>query len=313
MRINFDGLYAVYKALRSFSLEEFTTVERDITCFEGSRRVDKKHTCFEIVKGMEVGGPVEASRFVRLMEYAMTVGYSLPILTDQDGNDIPVDEVKFYDVRSYMAAIKFANQMGYLNAFTEIKRDFEVAELFIERDVDDALKRYIFGEIDVLQLKAILEIDDEFEEEFLGISHGTPAEKAALAFAVENGYVKEADEETMELISKVVVPGNESIWEEYRKGDIEESVLKGEIGSEEEFGEMYFDFKKIDITIIENKLLELKRARTDKKKMKKSGLAIALYCYVVKEQIPCGPKMKIPKGNKSLKPSNLMAIIDKSE
>ena len=315
VKIDFDDLYAVYKALRSFPLENFPTVDRDVPVYEGSRLVHNKHTCYEIIKGMEIAGPVEANRFVRLMEYAITANYNIPVRHDKDGKELPIEEVKFYNARNYLAAIKFANAIGYLDAYTEVERDYEVAEILIERDVDDGLKRYIHGEINEMQLKEILEIDDQFEEDAFGITHEAPRapiEEIVLAFAIDNGYLEEKAETTMQLITEVVLPGNEELFEQYESGEIDAQTLEGKIGFEDEFAEMYFDAEKIDVTAIESKLQDMKRSMADKKKMQKSALAISLYCYVVEEQIPCGTKKKAPKRNKGLKPSNLKALIGKS-
>lgn len=312
IKIDFDDLYAVYKALRAFPLENFPTVDREVQVYEGSRLVKHFHKCYEIIKGMEIAGPKEGGRFVRLMEYAMTANFNIPIRHDKEGQPLPIDDVKFYNARNYLAAIDFANKMEYLDAFSEIERDFEVAEILIERDPGDALTQYITREIDEVQLKEILEIDDQFEEEKFGIVHEVPKaplDEIVLAFAIDNGYLDEEVETTRQLIANVFVPYFEELFNRYEDGEIDVETLEGKIGFEEEFAEMYFDAEKIDITALENKLQDMKRSMADKKKMKKSALAIYLYCYVVEEQIPCGPKKKAPKRNKGLKPANLKALI----
>ena len=261
---------------------------------------------------MEIAGPKEGNRFVRLMEYAMTANFNIPVRHDKEGQPLPIDDVKFYNARNYLAAIDFANKMEYLDAFSEIEHDFEVAEILIERDPGDALTQYITREIDEVQLKEILEIDDQFEEEKFGIVHEVPKaplDEIVLAFAIDNGYLDEEAETTRQLITEVILPGNEELFDRYEDGEIDAETLEGKIGFEEEFAEMYFDAEKIDITALENKLQDMKRSMADKKKMKKSALAIYLYCYVVEEQIPCGPKKKAPKRNKGLKPANLKALI----
>ena len=312
IKIDFDDLYAVYKALRAFPLENFPTVDREVQVYEGSRLVKHVHKCYEIIKGMEIAGPKEGGRFVRLMEYAMTSNFNIPVRHDKEGQPLPIDDVKFYNARNYLAAIDFANKMGYLDAFSEIEHDFEVAEILIERDPGDALTQYITREIDEVQLKEILEIDDQFEEEKFGIVHEVPKaplDEIVLAFAIDNGYLDEEAETTRQLIANVFMPYYEDLFNRYEDGEIDAATLEGKIGFEEEFAEMYFDAEKIDITALENKLQDMKRSMADKKKMKKSALAIYLYCYVVEEQIPCGPKKKAPKRNKGLKPANLKALI----
>ena len=63
------------------------------------------------------------------------------------------------------------------------------------------------------------------------------------------------------------------------------------------------------MTAIENQLQELKRSLAKRGEMKRWALLISLYCYLVENQVPCGPKGKVPKRNKGLKPANLRAQI----
>ena len=79
--------------------------------------------------------------------------------------------------------------------------------------------------------------------------------------------------------------------------------------NEEEFAEMYFNLKKVEIEKIESFLQDLKRAQTKSDKMRKYATLIKLYCYLVDEKVKCGPKNKVPKGNKGLKTSNLKSLI----
>ena len=76
-----------------------------------------------------------------------------------------------------------------------------------------------------------------------------------------------------------------------------------------DFAEMYFNLSKVDVTAIEAQLQELKRVMAKKNELKRFALLINLYCYLIEEQVPCGPKNKAPKRNKGLKPTNLKAQI----
>lgn len=126
-------------------------------------------------------------------------------------------------------------------------------------------------------------------------------------FAINNGYAESTISDL--LIEKVILPGNEEIIKSFAKGEIDESDLKEKIGFEESFAEMYFDISKVDIAAIENQLQSLKRSIASKEEMKRWALLISLYCYLIEEQVPCGPKNKVPKRNKGLKPENLRAQI----
>ena len=77
---------------------------------------------------------------------------------------------------------------------------------------------------------------------------------------------------------------------------------------EAEFAEAYFNTSKINITEIETKLQDIKKYGK-KDKIKKSKLVVLLYCYIVTNEVGCGPKNKAAKRNKGLKPQILMELI----
>lgn len=309
IKVDFNDLYSIYKALRSFDIESFPTRDRELIIYEGSRLVKKAHTCYEIVKDMDVAGPIEAGRFVRLMELAMTMDYNIPIRHNESGEELPIEDVKFYNARKYMAAIQFANKMEYLDAYTTVEEDFRMAEMFIEMDTSDILPKYLLGEATEDEVKESLGIDEVFERETLGIVREAALDEAVLQYAMEQGYVEEVSDTTMQFITELVIPGNEEIFQEYIEGGIDVETLERKIGFEPEFAEMYFDAGKVDFALLEGKLQDMKRSMADKKKLQRSALTISLYCYVVEGQIPCGPKNKVPKRNKGLKPANLKALI----
>ena len=309
IKVDFNDLYSIYKALRSFDIESFPTHDRELIIYEGSRLVKKAHTCYEIVKDMDVAGPIEAGRFVRLMELAMTMDYNIPIRHNESGEELPIEDVKFYNARKYMAAIQFANKMEYLDAYTTVEEDFRMAEMFIEMDTSDILPKYLLGEATEDEVKESLGIDEVFERETLGIVREVALDEAVLQYAMEQGYVEEVSDTTMQFITELVIPGNEEIFQEYIEGGIDVETLERKIGFEPEFAEMYFDAGKVDFALLEGKLQDMKRSMADKKKLQRSALTISLYCYVVEGQIPCGPKNKVPKRNKGLKPANLKALI----
>ena len=89
---------------------------------------------------------------------------------------------------------------------------------------------------------------------------------------------------------------------------IKKKDFERKIGFESEFAESYFNVAKVDIKVIEAKLQDIKKS-SNKGKIHNSKLLISLYCYVVKNGIPCGPKHKVPKRNKGLKPEILEKLI----
>ena len=134
-------------------------------------------------------------------------------------------------------------------------------------------------------------------------------EEIAIQFAIANGYVESEDEINLEMVNKILISGNEEILKKFAAGKITEETFKKRVGFEEEFAEMYFNLKKVEIDQIENLLQELKKSLAKSDRMKKHALLIRLYCYLVDEKVKCGPKNKVPKGNKGLKTSNLKSLI----
>ena len=86
---------------------------------------------------MFVAGPVEMGRFVNLMELVSANGLDMQLKTDESGNELEVP--KDFNAKKFMSAVMFANEMAYLDAGTAISKDFEIAEMLIKMDKNDAL------------------------------------------------------------------------------------------------------------------------------------------------------------------------------
>lgn len=294
----FDDLYQLYKILRVIPLEKFKTHTKKESFMEGSREVLKDRIYYEVSEDFNVSGQAEINRILRMIEYLAAIGFKLK-----------TSEGKECDMGIYMTAFNFLHSMKYVDVTIDPKKEFDYAELLMERDTTGALLEYKERLIDNEQLKARLGIDAAFEREQFGIVRiGTP-EEIAVSFAVDNGYVEEDNSVSQQLLENVILPGNEVHFTEFASGEIDEATLKQRIGLEEEFAEMYFDLAKVDMNAIENKLQDLKRGLAKRGEMKRWALLISLYCYLIEEQVPCGPKNKVPKRNKGLKPANLKAQI----
>lgn len=136
--------------------------------------------------------------------------------------------------------------------------------------------------------------------------------ESLIRYALTNGYVEYSDEVAMDVLVNIFVP--------YYKDEVMDFIteyddydgFEDECGIPEEFAEYFFDLKTVDIKLIEDRLMQLKTNRyADKKKnayKAHSGL-IRLYCYLVNNSVSCGPKMKAPKRNSSLKTKNLEKLI----
>lgn len=294
----FDDLYQLYKILRVFPIEKFKVTTKKESYIEGSREVLKDRAYYEVSEEFFVSGQAEINRIVRMIEYLAGIGFKLKT---SDGKE--------RDMGVYMTVFNFLHAMKYVDVSIEPKKEFDLAELLIERDTTNAIEHYKLGLIDEEQLNERLNIDAAFKKEYFGIETLATPTDVAKDFAVDKGYVSDYSKISSLLIENVVLPGNEEHFTKFAKGEIDEETLKARIGFEESFAEMYFDLSKVDMTAIENQLQDLKRVMAKKNEMKRWALLISLYCYLVEEQVPCGPKNKVPKRNKGLKPANLKAQI----
>lgn len=294
----FDDLYQLYKILRVIPLENFKTHTKKESFIEGSREVLKDRTYYIVSDGFDISGQKEINRILRMIEYLAAINFKMQ-----------TSEGKVCDMGIYMAAFNFMHSMKYIDDTVNPKKEFELAEILIARDTTGAIAEYQKEQINDDELKSRLSINSAFERKNFGFaSNVTPAE-AAEDFAFDNGYVGNKCEISEQLMENVILPGNEAHFKKFGIGEIDEETLKSRIGFEESFAEMYFDLTKVDIVAIESKLQELKRSLAKKGEMKRWSLLISLYCYLIEEQVPCGPKNKVPKRNKGLKPDNLKAQI----
>ena len=294
----FDEFYQIYKILRVVPIEKFRIATKQESFMEGSREVLKDRLYYEVCKDFYVSGQTEIDRIIRTMEYLAAIDFELET---GDGKKCKMGQ--------YLATFNFLHAMKYVDITTQPKREFELAGILIEKDTTGAIADYKLGTITEKQLKDRLGIDAKFEKEILGIEIVASPIEIAEKFAVDNEYVSDSSKISSQLLENVVLSGNEEEFIKFAKGEIDEETLKRRIGFEESFAEMYFDLTKVDMTAIENQLQDLKRSLAKKGEMKRWALLISLYCYLVEEQVPCGPKNKVPKRNKGLKPANLKAQI----
>lgn len=294
----FEEIYQIYKILRVVPMDKFNVETKKESYMEGSREVLRDRPYYEVCKDFYVSGQAEIDRIIRTMEYLSAVEFELET---GDG--------KKCNMGQYMAAFNFMHGMEYIDVTIQPKREFELAAMLIERDTSGAIMEFKNGMITAEELKLRLGIDAAFEKEIFGIETVASPIEIAEKFAVDNKYVSDYSKINSKLLENVVLLGNEEEFIKFAKGEIDEETLKRKIGFEESFAEMYFDLTKVDMAAIENQLQELKRGLAKKGEMKRWALLISLYCYLVEEQVPCGPKNKVPKRNKGLKPANLKAQI----
>ncbi len=283
-------LYYVYQTLKNTDIKFCQQMERMLKVFEGSRIVMKNFPYYYVVEDLDISGEIEKERFIYFFEYLAKENFIFNVKYIGD-DELP--KTRKMEVGRFFSAIKFSNEMGYITASTDITREFEIADLLIKKDSGKVLMLYLKGEISGEELKTELAIDKEYEEEVLQFIKPETTEEAAIRFAVQNGATD--GDKLRELVNEFLIPANESAFAKFATGEIDEEKLKSLIGFDLEYVEMYFDLEKVDMPIIENKLLSLKRGMAKKGEMRKMSLLINLYCYIVEGQIPCGPKNNVPK------------------
>ena len=305
--IEFGELYNVYKKLTKNEFSSFASCRRNVPHVEGNRFFEKEMEYKSIAPSILMSCESEAKRFVRFIEYLAKNNFSMPIeLTNEDRDEIFTAQV---EIGKFFAFLKFAHSMKYIDEKSSSSDEYSMYLTLLEYDAEGELfGAYMREEISDEELKDKLGISLEFEEKVLGIEHVETPMQTVRRFALENGLVTEEDF-SEDLAENVLIAGNENLWERFSQKKITANKLMEKLGLDKDIIEMYFDISKIDIQVIEQMLQELKAKRVSAKEMKKYALTINLYCYIIEGQIACGPKNKIPKGNKRLKPENLKKLL----
>lgn len=305
--LDFVDLYGMYKELTSCELEKFNRSERNYERFEGSRIIKDKYLSYEVRPFQCVSGEREKNRLLNWVEILAQKNLEMLLKTDfKTGKE----KTKKYNVRQFLAAIKFAKD-AKLAGETTLIRDFEIADELIKRDKKkNVLSRYFQGDITIPEVKAELKIDETIEFEFFGIKPKVDHKEVLVNFAIQNGYATSRELISAELIENILIPGNEEIIEQFHSGEIGIDKFEKKLGFDSNFAEMFFDISKIDIGLLEEKLLEAKRSSVVKKKFDhRLKLIVLLYVFIVEGQIKCGPKNRVPKRNKALKTSILKTLV----
>ena len=301
----------MYKSLTSCELDKFKKVIRMFERFEGSRILKDKYLCYEVRPQQYISGEREKNRVIKLFEIFTRKDLTMRLESDlKTGKELTEKKKKEYNVRQFLSAIKFVKD-AKLAGETTLIRDFEIADELIKRDKKkNVLSRYFQGDITIPEVKVELKIDETFEFEFFGIKPKVDHKEVLVNFAIQNGYATSRELISAELIENLLIPGNEEIIEQFNSGDIGINKFEEKLGFNSDFAEMFFDISKIDIGSIEAELLEAKKSSVGKKKLNhRLKLIVLLYVYVVEGQIECGPKNRVPKRNKALKPSILRTLV----
>lgn len=138
------------------------------------------------------------------------------------------------------------------------------------------------------------------------------AVSALCEYAISKGYIENPSELAMDIVNDVLLTYFEDYIVHFTNPEIGGKKIMRNCGIPEEFAAGFFNLKKLDIEMIEKKLLELKNnrhSRTSGNAYYENRGIVRLYCYVINNNIACGPKMKVPKRNSSLKPKILEGLI----
>ena len=330
-KVDITDLYVIYKTLVMYPWKkEAKTKMQKYRTLSGSRFLDKQQTYYEVLDNFLIADEAESERWIALFKYVAE--YELILKTEFNGNAETLPEPKFYNAGVLAAVLNYAMEIGYINNKTMVIRDFEVAnKLLALEGAEEKFLKLKRNELKVEDMRTLLGIDEEFENNVLQLKKFEEAEvceeqqtmlekespeesvvnplvQRVIQFALDNGYVKSEADINVGLIENVFIPNNEENIKKLSNSKINDSEFEKRIGFEDEFAEAYFNTSKIDIKEVEAKLQDIKRYGK-KEQIGKSKLLIALYCYLVKNGIACGPKNKPAKRNKGLKPEILEKLI----
>lgn len=299
---DFGAMYKLYKSVKAHSLNEYPRVKFPVVECQGTRLVESEIEVFKVSEEEMFSSEQECERFVRYVEYLAEKECTVDVQYVLENEEL---ENRPLNVASFMGAIKFAELSEYLTE-DSVQQDFDVANILLARAGESKIwSEYQRGEVSFEEVKETLKIDAIFEKEVLHFKKKETPEETARRFAEECGF----PDYDMELLTNVLLSGNEVLFEKYSAEEIDIQKLKKQLGYDDDFADMYFQLKAVDISAIEQRLLEIKKSFSGKSAIQKNRLLVNLYCYLVEGQIPCGIKMKTPRRNKALKPKNLRALI----
>lgn len=300
---DFGAMYKLYRSVKTHLLEEYPKVKFPVVECQGACLFEGEIEIFKISAEEMFSSEQECKRFIRYVEYLISQDCILDVQYVLENGEI---ENRPLSVADFMGAVKFAKISEYLTE-DSVQQDFDVANILLTRAGESSIwSEYQKDEISFEEVKETLKIDATFEKEVLHFKKKETPEETARRFAEECGF----PDYDMELLTNVLLSGNEVLFEKYSAEEIDIQKLKKQLGYDDDFADMYFQLKAVDISAIEQRLLEIKKSFSGKSAtIQKNRLLVNLYCYLVEGQIPCGIKMKAPKRNKALKPKNLRALI----
>ena len=324
MENKFQSFLVAMLMMTLHPLSEFTPNTRLVKTFEHGQLTTKEVPIYEftdeILGIFHLSGANERACYFELFDYMANENLTFKGLAYNLETGEPIENHDF-EWQTYYALTQFALQRGYISATMPLKKcieNLDVLTEFYSYD-DDALRQSIRAMIalywyseksdeDAENLANALGIDRKFEKEYFGIEHKLSPEETILKFAANNGIDIVDSQQTAEMIQGFWIPYFSDAIAKYSE-DENETAFKKAIGFDPEFGGAYFNLKDVDVSKLQEKLLNLKRSRASEKQMQSNGLLIALYCYIIEGNIPCGAKNRTPERIKSLRTDNLKSFI----
>ncbi len=313
---DFSEIYKIYKSIKTRSLEDFETTIIPQWIVSGSNIRQKEFIAYKCGDVLMVSGENEANRVIRFVEYCARNNVEMPVeIAFVDSNvEITADiiekaerELTTVNVSEFFAFLKFAQEMGYVDESTDVSTDY--MRYFVYLGLDSAvplLKKYIAEEITAKELCKQAGITAKFEEEEFGLKCKVDPLEVIKNFALEQGYVESEECISDALVSAIIIDGNEELITNFARGHITAEKLANKLKIESRLESMYFSLPAVDSLILENTLLDVKSSRSGD--LTKHALTVKLYCYLIDNQVKCGKKSRVIKGNKRLKLSNLKAL-----
>ena len=334
-KLHIPDMYYFYKYLKDKPITDFPEVYYKMKVVEGSRYIDKPIKLYEVIHDTYLAGENEKDRFIHLFDFAADEGIDFPIVFDSDGNVLPEDQRALVSVRWLRRITNLAKEMGLITEFTPVEYDFDAAVKLSEIIGNDRIGEFTDGIMTDDEAKALINSNKEVVEhlaslsrEFTQIAEDEKAAAEAEAaepeveepkketspldiverYARTKEYISEVPEGFEELVSSVLIEGNEEFIMGYESKDFDERFEK-KLCLKSSYAPMFFNLECVDAKMLEDQLIEWKHSSNGKKQMAHNSSIIRLYCYIVENEVPCGPRKKKISRNKALKPQILRDLI----
>ena len=301
---DFSEIYQIYKSVQEKPYTAFPEEKFYRFYVSGSEVIKKEFSMYHCGDKLSISGDDELNRIRRFINYSIKHVLKTKVAFTIAGSKEEYEMTLI--VPSFFAFLDFVHEVGYIDYSAEASLEFSMYLTFLSQEnASEMLKKYISGDLSAKQLCKELNLDSVFKEDFDIESPCDPLE-VIKDFALEQGYVENEECISDALVSAIIVDGNEELITNFAHGQITAEKLANKLKIESGLESMYFSLPAVDSLILENTLLDVKSSRSGD--LTKHSLTVKLYCYLIDNQVKCGKKPRVIKGNKRLKLSNLKAL-----